>query len=165
MDQTFQQYLVYPEPNNAAPDTNGLCANEVPVTCDPASEDTSQQIVCDNPDKRVASIADQTAATDSTTRSFNSHDTEYVPVVNSRKRIPPEKLIVLEEAFQENPKPDKEARTELANAIDLPMRNIQVCLKYGSSAFFVFYFYSFIRFEPNYYQPIHIFIFFININY
>lgn len=46
---------------------------------------------------------------------------------NSRKRIPPEKTLILENAFQENPKPDKDARTALANKTDLPIRNIQVC--------------------------------------
>lgn len=46
---------------------------------------------------------------------------------HARKRIPASKTVILERAFQENPKPDKDTRTSLAAETDLPVRNIQVC--------------------------------------
>lgn len=45
---------------------------------------------------------------------------------NTRKRIPPEKTLILESSFQENPKPDREWRDALARETGLPVRNIQV---------------------------------------
>lgn len=45
---------------------------------------------------------------------------------NSRKRIPPEKTLILETSFQNNPKPDRETRDSLAHETGLPVRNIQV---------------------------------------
>lgn len=45
---------------------------------------------------------------------------------STRKRIPAEKTMILEEAFQMNPKPDRERRDALAKQTDLPIRNIQV---------------------------------------
>lgn len=45
---------------------------------------------------------------------------------NSRKRIPPEKTLILETSFQTNPKPDRATRDSLARETGLPVRNIQV---------------------------------------
>lgn len=48
------------------------------------------------------------------------------PPPNTRKRIPPEKTLILESSFQENPKPDRDSRDSLARETGLPVRNIQV---------------------------------------
>lgn len=48
---------------------------------------------------------------------------------NSRKRIPPEKTLILETSFQNNPKPDRATRDSLARETGLPVRNIQVSFR------------------------------------
>lgn len=68
--------------------------------------------------------------------------TAYTASTNSRKRIPPEKTLILENAFQDNPKPDKDARNALAKETDLPVRNIQVCFKIFFFLRFFYFFFS-----------------------
>lgn len=96
---------------------------------DPPPEDTSAQkpllksaLSMPNIKPAEFSKSQETGAADGAAAA----GTASTPNTNTRKRIPPEKTLILENSFKENPKPDRDSRDVLAKETGLPLRNIQV---------------------------------------
>lgn len=126
--QQQQQLQMQPQNPSASPVT---ITAPVPQMAPPPPQTASQDhTTTDLPNTTTApaTAAPGTATTPLPTPPATTAPAPAKPAAapNSRKRIPPEKTLILETFFQNNPKPDREARDRLAKQTGLPIRNIQV---------------------------------------